>query len=63
MEIIERNAQAQTDLIEDILDVSHIIAGKMRVHLRKVAPARGHPSRPWTRFDRERRPRSCFLEN
>jgi PAS domain S-box-containing protein len=31
LEIIERNAQAQVKIIEDILDVSRIIAGKMRI--------------------------------
>ena len=31
MEIIDRNARAQTQLIEDILDVSRIITGKLRV--------------------------------
>lgn len=30
LEIIERNAQAQRQIIEDILDVSHIVAGKFR---------------------------------
>lgn len=35
METIERNAQAQLQLIEDLLDVSRIITGKMRV---EVAP-------------------------
>jgi PAS domain S-box-containing protein len=31
--IIERNARAQAELIEDILDVSRIIAGKLRIEL------------------------------
>jgi PAS domain S-box-containing protein len=31
MEIIERNARAQTQLIEDILDVSRVITGKLRI--------------------------------
>jgi PAS domain S-box-containing protein len=31
LEIIDRNARAQTQLIEDILDVSRIITGKLRV--------------------------------
>ena len=35
METIERNAQAQLQLIEDLLDVSRIITGKMRI---EVAP-------------------------
>ncbi|MGF2035561.1 MAG: ATP-binding protein [Nostoc sp. CmiVER01] len=33
---IERNAQLQRKLIEDILDVSRIIQGKIRLNLRKV---------------------------
>ena len=33
LETIERNARAQTQLVEDILDVSRIIAGKMRVNI------------------------------
>jgi PAS domain S-box-containing protein len=34
--IIERNARAQARLIEDILDVSRIIAGKLRLDVRPV---------------------------
>jgi len=34
LETIERNARAQAQLVEDILDVSRIIAGKLRVHVR-----------------------------
>ena len=33
LETIERNARAQTQLVEDILDVSRIIAGKLRVNI------------------------------
>ncbi|MBD0266939.1 MAG: PAS domain-containing protein [Cyanobacteria bacterium Co-bin8] len=33
---IERNAQAQTQLIEDLLDISRIIRGKIRLHLRPL---------------------------
>src|SRR6185436_2205263 len=33
---IERNAQTQTRLIEDLLDVSGIITGKLRLDVRKV---------------------------
>jgi PAS domain S-box-containing protein len=33
LETIERNARVQTQLIEDILDVSRIIAGKLRVNI------------------------------
>jgi len=39
LEIIERNARIQTGLIEDILDVSRIIAGSLRLDLRPVDPA------------------------
>jgi PAS domain S-box-containing protein len=35
--IIERNAKAQARLIEDILDVSRIISGKLRLDLRPVS--------------------------
>jgi PAS domain S-box-containing protein len=34
VETIDRNAKAQTQLIEDILDVSRIVAGKLRLSLR-----------------------------
>ena len=36
LETIERNARAQTQLVEDILDVSRIIAGKLRVDIHKI---------------------------
>jgi PAS domain S-box-containing protein len=36
LETIERNARAQTQLVEDILDVSRIIAGKLRVDIRRI---------------------------
>src|SRR5258705_3586754 len=36
LEVIERNARAQTQLIEDLLDVSRIISGKLRLDLRPV---------------------------
>jgi signal transduction histidine kinase/CheY-like chemotaxis protein len=35
--IIERNARQQVELIEDLLDVSRIVTGKMRVQLRALA--------------------------
>jgi signal transduction histidine kinase len=38
LEIIERNARAQTQLIEDLLDMSRIISGKVRVHLQLIDP-------------------------
>ena len=34
VEIIERNASVQVQLIEDMLDISRIITGKLRLHLR-----------------------------
>jgi signal transduction histidine kinase/CheY-like chemotaxis protein len=36
MDTIERNAQAQVQLIDDILDVSRIIRGKLRLNVRPV---------------------------
>ncbi len=36
---IERNAKAQAQLIEDLLDVGRIVAGKMRLEMRDVDPA------------------------
>jgi PAS domain S-box-containing protein len=36
LETIERNAKAQSQLIEDLLDVSRIISGKLRLDLRPV---------------------------
>jgi CheY-like chemotaxis protein len=36
LETIERNAQAQAQLIEDILDVSRIIRGKLNLNLRPI---------------------------
>jgi signal transduction histidine kinase len=36
IDIIERNAAAQTHLIEDLLDVSGAIAGRMRLHMSAV---------------------------
>jgi PAS domain S-box-containing protein len=36
LEIIERNARAQTRLVEDILDTSRIITGKLRLEFRIV---------------------------
>ncbi len=37
-ETIERNARAQAQLIEDLLDVSRIITGKLRIDVRQVDP-------------------------
>jgi PAS domain S-box-containing protein len=36
IESIERNAHAQTKLIEDLLDISRIITGKLRLNVREV---------------------------
>jgi CheY-like chemotaxis protein/signal transduction histidine kinase len=36
LEVIERNVTSQAKLIEDLLDVSRIIAGKLRVSLRPI---------------------------
>lgn len=37
VDIIERNAMAQTRIVEDILDVSRIITGKLRIEARPVS--------------------------
>jgi PAS domain S-box-containing protein len=39
LETIERNVRLQTQLIEDLLDVSRIISGRLRLELRPVALA------------------------
>ncbi|HEX6623953.1 MAG TPA: PAS domain S-box protein, partial [Pyrinomonadaceae bacterium] len=39
LEVIERNAGAQAQIIEDILDVSRIITGKMRLNMQTTDPA------------------------
>jgi signal transduction histidine kinase/DNA-binding response OmpR family regulator len=39
VETIERNAKAQSQLIDDLLDVSRIITGKLRIDPRPVEPA------------------------
>ena len=36
LEVVERNARAQAQLIEDLLDMSRIITGKLRVELRRL---------------------------
>jgi PAS domain S-box-containing protein len=38
LEIIERNARNQSQLIEDLLDVSRIVAGKLRLDVQAVMP-------------------------
>ncbi len=40
VEVIERNARSQAQLVEDLLDVSRIVAGKLRLHVRPVPLAR-----------------------
>jgi len=37
--VIERNARAQAQLIEDILDVSRIVSGKVRLNMTKLEPS------------------------
>jgi PAS domain S-box-containing protein len=39
VEVIERNARAQTRLIEDLLDMSRITSGKVRLDVQPVEPA------------------------
>ncbi len=39
LEIIERNARTQTQLIDDLLDMNRIIAGKMRLDVQPLEPA------------------------
>lgn len=39
LETIERNAKAQTKLIEDLLDLSRIVQGKLRVNVAEIYPA------------------------
>ena len=39
LETIERNARSQSQLIEDLLDVSRIITGKIRLDVRPIDPA------------------------
>jgi signal transduction histidine kinase/ActR/RegA family two-component response regulator len=38
LEVIERNARVQTQLIEDLLDMSRITSGKMRLDIQPVEP-------------------------
>src|SRR5712692_628173 len=39
LETLERNTRLQAQLIEDLLDVSRIVTGKLRIDLHPVAPA------------------------
>ena len=45
LEVIERNARVQTQLIEDLLDMSRITSGKMRLDVQPVEPATVHRGR------------------
>lgn len=36
LETIERNARAQSQLVEDLLDVSRIVSGKLQLHVERV---------------------------
>lgn len=38
LEVIERNARVQTQLIEDLLDMSAIISGKVRLNIQSIDP-------------------------
>jgi PAS domain S-box-containing protein len=40
LDVIERNVQAQSQIIEDLLDVSRIITGKLRLDVQRVDMAR-----------------------
>jgi signal transduction histidine kinase/ActR/RegA family two-component response regulator len=40
VEAIERNASTQAQLIEDLLDVSRIVTGKLRLDVRPIAPGK-----------------------
>jgi signal transduction histidine kinase/ActR/RegA family two-component response regulator len=40
LDIIERNARVQTQLIEDLLDMSRIISGKVRLDVQPVEPVK-----------------------
>ena len=40
LEAIERQARSQRQLIDDLLDVSHIVSGKLRLDGREVEPSR-----------------------
>lgn len=39
LEVIERNVRAQNRLVEDLLDVSRIVTGRMQLHVQPVVPA------------------------
>src|SRR5205085_6805717 len=37
LDVIQRNARVQTQLVEDLLDMSRIVSGKVRLDLQRVA--------------------------
>src|SRR5205085_7362168 len=39
LQAVERNAKSQAQLIEDLLDISKIVSGKMRLNVRPVEPS------------------------
>jgi PAS domain S-box-containing protein len=39
LEVIERNAKSQKKLIEDLLDISRIVSGKLRLNVQPVEPS------------------------
>ena len=39
MEVIERNAKVQAQMVEDLLDMSRILSGKLRIDLQLIDPA------------------------
>ena len=58
LEAIERNARAQTQLIEDLLDMSRIISGKLRLDVQRVDLGRRHRGRARDRRARPPTPRA-----
>jgi signal transduction histidine kinase len=44
LDTIQRNARAQAQIIEDLLDMSRIIAGKVRLDVESVWPGLSNPS-------------------
>lgn len=39
LEVIERNTKSQAQLIEDLLDISRIITGRLRLDVRSIDPS------------------------
>jgi PAS domain S-box-containing protein len=39
LEVIERNAQVQAQMVDDLLDMSRIVSGKLRLEVQRVDPA------------------------